>query len=106
MTVESEREMDNKDIAEVELTGCQGKGERRARMAASFVLWLLEGPPCRPLPPCDQLCILLPYREAPQGCRGCGFPALNVAHYPLLDWSGTLGMEPGLGLDRGVRGCL
>ena len=36
--MEFERGMDNKDIAKVELTGCQGKGERRAQMAASFVL--------------------------------------------------------------------
>lgn len=30
--------MDSKDIGEVELTGCQGKGEGQAQMAASFVI--------------------------------------------------------------------
>lgn len=45
-TVEFERELDNKDITEVDLTGCQGQGGRRAQMAASF-----EGPSRRALVP-------------------------------------------------------
>lgn len=51
MIVEFDREgeMDNKDIAEVELTGCQGQGEGRAQMAASFVIWVLAGSLCHPL---------------------------------------------------------
>lgn len=35
-TVEFERELDNKDITEVELTGCHGQGGGRAQMAAGF----------------------------------------------------------------------
>lgn len=41
--------MDNKDIAEVEQTGRQGQREGRAQMAASFVIWALDGSLCHPL---------------------------------------------------------
>lgn len=47
--MEFERELVNKDITEVELTGCRGQGGGRAQMAASFEVWSLEGPWCRPL---------------------------------------------------------
>ena len=48
-TVDFERELDNKDITEVELTGCQGQGGGRAQLAAGFEVWSLEGPWCHPL---------------------------------------------------------
>lgn len=63
--------VDNKDIEEVELTGCPGKGEGRAQMAASSMTRLLEGPSCHC--PChhdEESYILLPCGEAPRAVEG------------------------------------
>ena len=44
------RELDNKDIAEVGLTDCQGKEEVRAQMVVNFVNWVPEEPSCQNKP--------------------------------------------------------
>lgn len=64
--------MDNKDIAEMELTGCQGTGGERARVAASFVIWVLKGPLCHPCHHYEQFYILLPHKEVHRAVEGVG----------------------------------